>query len=147
MAKTWIIVAENSRARVFETDRKNPQLREIRGFAHPEARLHEQELTSDLPGRTFDSAGQGRHAMEQDVSPKRHEAMQFAKQLAEYLIERRRHNDFDHLGLVAAPAMLGMLREKLDDETRKRVRFEIDKNLTRLPVQEIRAHLPTPLPH
>jgi protein required for attachment to host cells len=43
---------------------------------------------------------------------------------------------------VAAPAFLGILRERLDASTRERVMLEVDKNLVQHGPAEIRAHLP-----
>jgi len=58
----WFIVANSTRARVIAITGRQGQPTEIAAWVHPESRLHEQELTSDLPGRSFDSHGQGRHA-------------------------------------------------------------------------------------
>ncbi len=85
MTKTWVLVADNSRARIFLAETRNGPLLEIEALAHPESRLHAQELTSDLPGRAFDSGGQGRHAMELEVEPKQHEVHAFAKQISDRL--------------------------------------------------------------
>ena len=143
---TWVIVAESSRARVFETAKSRQDLNEIESFSHPESRLHDRDLTSDLPGRAFDSHGQNRHAMEQPVDPKEKEVVNFARQLSHYLETARSNNEFQHLGLVAPPEMLGILRETLSPETSKLLAFEVSKNLVKLPQKEISSHLPEHFP-
>lgn len=45
-------------------------MEELEGLKHPASRAHERDLISDRPGRSFDSFGSGRHAMEEEVSLK-----------------------------------------------------------------------------
>lgn len=141
MNVTWIIVADGSRARIFEAVRAGADMHERETLAHPASRLHEQELTSDLPGRAFDSSGEGRHAMGSKVEPKKHEVEEFAKQIAGHLDKARTENRLDNIVVIAAPAMLGMLRSALSAETKKLVATEIDKDLTQHSVADIQAHL------
>ncbi len=142
MEKMWVLVAESSRARLFETDRAHGPLRELEDFVHPAARQHERELNTDLPGRTFDSAGQGRHAMEEPTRPKVSEAEEFARQLAARLEDARTEHCYARLGLIAAPAFLGLLRQHLSAETQKLVSFTLDKNLAHMETDQIGAHIP-----
>jgi protein required for attachment to host cells len=142
MEKAWILVADSARARIFAAAKPMAPLEEVEDMAHPEARRHEQELTTDVPGRAFDSAGSGRHAMGGDEPAKRHEIETFARQVAERLSRAASGNEFQHLLLVAPPAFLGVLRDAVDDGTRERVRFELDKNLVWHDAAQIRAHLP-----
>ena len=69
MKSTWIVVAESARARIFTMSGIGGKLQEITDLSHPESRLHDTELSSDLPGRTFDIQGQGRHGMEPATDP------------------------------------------------------------------------------
>ena len=141
MNSTWIIVADGSRARFFETSSTSSDIFETETLTHPESRLHEQDLTSDLPGRAYDSSGEGRHAMGSSVEPKKHEVEEFARQVASHLDKARTDNRFNHLILIAAPAMLGELRNTLSAETKKLVGTEIDKDLTQHSVEDIQQHL------
>ena len=142
MSGIWIAVADAARARVLKADSPTGELQEIESYAHPEGRLHERDLTSDRPGRSFDSAGQGRHAMEEPQRPKEHEADTFARQLAQRLEQARTEHRYDHLILIAAPAFLGRLRQHLSAETAACVTLELDKDLTRTDVTALRKHLP-----
>lgn len=146
MGNICVVVADASRARIFVTDQQIRMLSEMETFTHPESRSHEQELTSDLPGRSFDSSGKGRHAMGQEVEPKKQEAITFAKYIANYLDLRRKEAKYTGLIIIAAPAMLGMLRENLNVATKKLVLDEIDKDLTQHSVEDIKQHLPAHLP-
>lgn len=141
MSATWIIVADASRARIFEQAGDSRDIHERETLTHPESRLHETELTSDLPGRAFDSTGSGRHAMGGKHDPKQNEAIEFARQLAEHIERARSEKRFGHLNIIAAPTMLGDLRDALSDESRKLVTTEIDKDLTQHSIEDIQQHL------
>jgi len=146
MSHSWIIVADASRARIFSSTGNLSGFQELQTLTHPASRLHEQELTSDLPGRAFDSHGQDRHAMGQAVSPKKEETIRFAKQITSLLDDARKKNSFEHLILIAPPERLGLLREKLSVALRKRVSEEIHNNLTQHTLDDIKKHLPQFLP-
>lgn len=142
MKSIMIVVADSSRARVFTTDSSNSPLHEIETMAHPEGRMHEQDMVSDLPGKGSGQAGAGSHAYQEIVEPKAHEAMVFAKRVAEYLDARRKTGGLARLFIVAAPAFLGDLRNQMSEETSKLVVFDLAKNLTQHSVEDIRSHLP-----
>ncbi|MFZ5557246.1 MAG: host attachment protein [Pseudomonadota bacterium] len=142
MSELWIVVAESSRARIFAADAPAGQLREIETLAHPESRLAERELSSDLPGVTFDSGGPGRHVKEQQTGPKAQTVVRFAEQVAARIESGRTGGEFRRLMIVAAPEFLGLLREKLSAPTRALVDTEIAKNLAQMSADEIRDHLP-----
>ena len=57
MKRTWVLVADSCRARIFSADKSNGPISEIETLAHPEARLHERDITSDVPGHSFSSHG------------------------------------------------------------------------------------------
>ena len=141
MNPTWIIVADGSRARLFESSGSSSDIHETENLTHPESRLHEQTLTSDLPGRAFDSTGEGRHAMGSKAEPKKHEIEEFARQIASHLDKARSDNKFKQLIVIAAPSILGELRNTLSAETKKLIRTEIDKDLTQHSIDDIQKHL------
>lgn len=142
MSKTWILVADSSRARIFSSESADGGLIELMDLSHNESRLHEQELTSDLPGRTYDSAGQGRHAMGTRVGVKEQEALVFAKEIADQLDKGREAKQFNHLVIAAPPHFLGLLRDKISARVRNLVTHELDRDLVQLTAEQLRAHLP-----
>lgn len=146
MKLTWLIIADNSRVRIFSTDSRTGPIEEIKSIIHPEARLHEYELTSDLPGRGAGKDGVGRHAYQDEISPKDQENINFAREIANGLDAARKDNKFKQLILVAAPGFLGNIRNQLNTQTLKLSCFELAKNLSHLSATEIRKHLPERLP-
>lgn len=136
MDNLWILVADSAHGRMFSTP-DSRMLAEVADYAHPEARQHERDLTSDQRGRSFDSAGQGRHAMEPQQSAHEHEADVFAGELADALEKGRNEHRFDSLVLVAPPEFLGRIRSRLSKPTAQTVVAEIDKNLVHLEPAEL----------
>ncbi len=145
MKLTWILVADSSRARIFTADTPSSPLEEIEDFSHIEGRLRDSDITSDLPGRIKSTAGGG-HAFEQPTDPKQHEADNFAHLVTQFLQDAHNANRFDHLLIVAAPSFLGLLRNQLPEQIKQLIRFELDKDLTKLSAANIRQHLPQFLP-
>ena len=141
MCASLVIVSESSRARIFEVANPNTPLSEIRDMVHPESRAHAHELTSDLPGRSFDSHGQGRHAMETSVDIKEQESIQFAEQLADFINTECGEKRLDRLYIAAPPHFLGLLRKKLGNEAKHHIAKQISKNLVTMDEVEIRKHL------
>ena len=141
MAHTWILVADASSARNFTSDTHFKELYETQTLDHANSRLHDQDLTTDLPGRSFNSTGSMRHAMEQNTDPKKHEAMAFARELADHFEHLRTENAIDKIVIIASPNMLGYLRNELSKDTSKLVSNEIDKDLTQHSLEDIRQHL------
>lgn len=141
-SKLWLVVADEARAALYAADRPSGPLTELRDVVGPENRRLNQDLVTDQPGRAFDSGGQGRHALEPRTEASEVEAQRFAKWLAATLDQARHENRFEMLGLVAPPAFLGLLRQRLPDETARRVVLEVDKDLTREDAEGVRGHLP-----
>ncbi|MDH3588566.1 MAG: host attachment protein [Gammaproteobacteria bacterium] len=142
MNRTWVVVAESSRARIFSTTGPRAGLDEIEGLAQPEARLKESDLVSDSHGRSFDSGGTGRHAMGREVDQKHHEAMSFARTICEHLERDRTRGNYEKLILIAPPAFLGLLRKSMHQSCADRVVATINKNLVQHDAAQIRDHLP-----
>ena len=141
MKSTWIIVAESARARIFTVSEIGGKFQEVADLSHPESRLHDRELSSDLPGRTFDSHGDGRHAMEQATGPQEQEAQAFATEITRQIDRGQREGNFDSLVLVAPPKFLGRLRSELSKSARNALIGELDKNLVETDTKTIERHV------
>jgi protein required for attachment to host cells len=138
MQKTWIVVADRARGRIFTVATPKGPLTEIEDLVHPESRAHERDLTTDRPGR-----GPGSHrSMGNANTAREHAAQDFARELAARLEAGRNRGDFARLVLMAAPDFLGLLRKSLSAPLAKLVYLEVTKSLTQTPPAEIRSHLP-----
>lgn len=138
----WVLAANSSKAFIYQAKTPAAPLEEAHVFEHEPARKHTRELTSDLPGRAFDSSGEGRHIMEQPVDPKREEAIRFAKKLADFLNKSLQEQSYSMLLIAAAPAFLGLLRSHFSTPLQKAVELELNKDLTDMPAARIREKFP-----
>ena len=138
---TWVLVADNSRARFFAADKASSPLQEVRDLLYPEARLHEGDLVTDKPGRDR-NPGTGAHGVGSDASHKQDGADRFALEVCNELESARNDGAFRKLYIVAAPQFLGLLRKHQSSPLRQMVAAELDKNLTTQDCDAIRKHLP-----
>lgn len=141
MERTWILVADAARARLFTVERPRGPLTELNDFVNPMERLHEGEMHSDDRGR-ISAPGGSRHAFGDDKDPKAEYARRFARELADHLKDRHSQGEFKRLYLVADPKFLGELRDHIDGPTERCVVSAIDKDISRLDPGDIRRHLP-----
>ena len=138
---TWILVAESSRAKLYELEEHSVPLVEVEDIINPLGRMHEGDLISDSPGSDGGSVGQGRRVLDNETSARDHEDRNFAKLLADRVEVSHRDGSFRKLVLIAPPAFLGLLREELSKNVMGAVTRQVDKNLVQHAESEIRAHL------
>lgn len=142
--RSWVLVADSSRAILYEAPTKAAPLQQREVLVHPEGRLHNGDLVSDAPGRdTGGAPGLGPRVMDDQVSPKTQESLVFANALVEKLEKGRNANAFDALILVAPPRFLGILRDNLTHELNQMVVETVAKDLVRETPEKIRNHLQT----
>ena len=139
--QTWVVVADGSRARIFARAGRVAELTEIENLVHPESRSPGHALTSDRPGRTFNSRGRTRHAMQPKHSAHEIALQDFAQDLARRLERGRKNGDFQQLILVAGPRCIGRLHQHLSPATAALVKREVHRNLVRRSETTLRAHL------
>jgi protein required for attachment to host cells len=138
---TWVLVADNSRARFFAAEKSASPLQEVRDLLYPEARLREGDLVSDKPGRDR-NPHTGAHGVGNDASHKQDGADRFALEVCSELESARNGGAFRKLYVVAAPQFLGLLRKHQSSSLKQMVAGEVDKNLTTKDTAAIRKHLP-----
>lgn len=139
---TWVLVADNSRARLFSAEKPASPLVEFRDFTSPEGRLHEGDLVTDKRGRDQNPASGVLHGLDPATTRKQDTADRFALQVCEELEMARSRAELTKLYIVAAPAFLGLLRRNQPPKLRQTIAGEIDKNLTTQDPKMIRKHLP-----
>lgn len=137
--RIWVLVADGARARVLRdvlSEGTKPGEHDDLVFQAERRQL--RDIMADKPGRSFASVGTRRSAMEYHSEPVREEDRAFAATLADTLHSHHLAKDFDQLVVVAAPQMLGDLRQAFPESLRKVIAAEIAKDLTRLPASELR---------
>lgn len=133
---TWVLVADGEKALFLRnlTDAEDPNL-EVVGKEEQE-NPKDIDQGTDRPGRMQDTGVQQRSAME-ETDWHRLAKDRFADDLAELLYEMAHKHRFERIVLVAAPRVLGEIREKMHKEVADRVVGEVAKTLTNHPVREI----------
>lgn len=135
--KTWVVLADGAQARVLLNEGPNKGLREVMKAESETARLAGRDLMADGRGRVFDSAGQGRHAMEPKTDAKAVEEEKFLRDVVRILERGARDGDYDRLVLCAAPRALGELRGLLPKSVQDKITAELPKDLTNTPIQDL----------
>ena len=137
----WIVVADRARARVFAGEW--PELedfREIEGFVHPEGAAHPRDVETDSPGRFYESQGP-KHAAEPQTDFKHRTAVEFAREIVRELQRGKDENTFGRLIIIAPALFLGVLREQLPDPLSRLIVADLDKDLTHLDANAVRAEI------
>lgn len=143
MAKTWILVAHQAGARIFENEGPGKGLALVAEIDHPEGRERDRNLDADRPGRSFrkHSADPRRAAMSRSQTPHDRAVSDFARTLSERLQQARMDNRYARLVLVAPPRFLGLLRASLDDPTAQLVVGSLDKDLATTKETDLVEHI------
>lgn len=145
MAKVYIVVAESSRAKIYQSNLHLEDMIEVDDLTHPESRQHERDLTSDLPGRGASSGAGSHHGIDDKTHAKQEEFASFAKYIDDYLARALEQNKFEKLAIIAAPALLGAIRKKIQPNVADKIIYELDKNLLHCDARQLRDHLPDKL--
>jgi protein required for attachment to host cells len=113
----------------------------VQTLANTVGTAHARDLTSDAPGRVHDRLGSARHSMEPDTGVKEEQRRRFVKEIVQRLETGRLKSEFDQLVLLAAPAVLGVVRKTLPGELQKTVIREIPKDVIGQGVDSIEQQL------
>jgi len=124
----WVLVADGEKALFLRNngDVGLPALNVVGGVQERNPPTREQG--SDRPGR-MDGAQTPRSSVE-DTDWHRISKERFADEIAGQLYAMAHRNEFEHIVLVAPPAVMGDLRKKLHKEVDARVVAEVPKTLT-----------------
>jgi protein required for attachment to host cells len=136
----FVFVGDGKKALVFrnEGDAQFLNLKTERVFTDSNPATHEQG--TDRPGRAFSSVGGVRSSVGQTDWHKLEEH-RFAGEVAAILERIVRERGVEALVVVAPPRALADLRKAFHADVKKKIVAEIDKDLTKHPVDQIEKHL------
>jgi protein required for attachment to host cells len=138
--KTWILIADAAHARVLETYGPGKPLIAVPDFEMRADLPRSHDLGTERPGRTHESAGTARHAIEPRTNPHKQLEHDFTVLVAQRLNAAAAAKSFDRLVIAAPPAMLGDLRHALHKQTLDRVAAEVPKDLVKIADLDLRSH-------
>ena len=139
--RTWIIIADGGHVTGMESRAGGGRLLDVPDLNFAVELPATHKLVSDRAGRSFDSRGRARHAMEARTDPHRKLKRDFANAIAKALNAGLLEGRYEHLVLVAPPATLGDLRAALAAPTRRRIRVELPSDLVKMSPQKLRRHV------
>jgi len=136
----FVFVGDGTKALVLrnEGDAQILNLKAERVFSDANPPTHEQG--TDRPGRAFSSVGGGRYSAGQTDWHKLEEH-RFAGEVAAMLEQIVRERRVEALVVVAPPRALADLRKAFHPDVKKKIIAEIDKDLTKHPIDQIEKHL------
>ncbi len=136
--KTWFLVTDGAKARIVRDLKIRPGTGErLEDLVLEVQHNRRQEIMADRPGRSFSSHDARRSAMEYRSDPVREQQQGFAAKLIEDLEGHRKGEAFDRLVIIAAPRMLGLLREAMPGSLKSVVVGEFAKDLANLPENKL----------
>ncbi|HTK85830.1 MAG TPA: host attachment protein [Patescibacteria group bacterium] len=131
----WVLVTDHQHAHIYRKTAGGLEL-------IADARADGNTGTESFDGH-INQVSAGREKKDHDPRKRQNnrDDMEFAHSLANWLNLANDEHAFDRLVLVADQHTLGHLRSNLSRNVQDRVTAELGKDLTKLPVKEIRKHL------
>lgn len=159
MSRTWVVVADEARARflvvrdnhgayrgneVHPSSQPVPKgaLEEIVSLSNPAARQSDAELETDRPGSTADRKGDALHAYEPPDSVRDVEARRFAREVMTELDRALQQGRMERFYLMAAPDFLGLLRGEMGKRLQAALVADQARDFSARSPEAIRAALP-----
>ena len=142
MTMQWVVVADRSRARIFQTDAGLDQLKEVEDLLNPEGRADDADLRHDAKGRFYGKGERHQaHTAEPHTSRQAIDEDRFSREVTELLQRACEADLYDSLVMVAPPEFLGMLRRRLSSEVEQKITQQLDAGLSNWQTLQIRDYL------
>lgn len=142
MTTQWVVIADKSRARIFQTKGQMDELIEIDDLLNPEGRQDEADLRQDAKGRFYGKGEREQaHTAEPNVTQEEHRADRFSREVMAYLDHANHEQRFGSLIMIAPPEFLGLLRRQLSKNIESKLRQQMSTDIANLPEPQIRNYL------
>lgn len=138
---TWIVVADHQRARVLMNGGPGRRLQPVDAMDLETHLKAGRDIVADRPGRSFESKGNMRHALQRRVDPHRQAAERFVERVVKALTAASEKGDYDRLVLIAPPRALGEFRKLLPTSVKGKLIGEVGEDLTKAPTKALSRHV------
>lgn len=135
--EVFVVVADASGARFFKTHDRGAHIEPAGDTVHAPPNPKSSDQMTDRLGRSQSSTTPSRAAIAPKTDPHRAGEDAFAKALAKHLDTVNAHE----LLIFAAPAFLGALRKELSKPVAAKIAHEIDRDLYKAPIEDVRTHV------
>ena len=143
--RTWILIADGSRARVLERTSAALPFSAVADLEFSTELPRTHDTGDERPGRAHESHGATRHAYEPRSDAHDTLKHKFIAATLDALAQRHAKSRVDRLAIVAPPELLGVIRQTLPEMLQKILVGDLAKDLTKIPDHEIARHLPEDL--
>ncbi len=137
MDRTWIVVANASRARLCEYDPRDGSLTELEDFVHAPGRQKGSALATDRPGHTEKGQASVRTSFEAHTEVHHKEREHFARELAQKLNDAVVDRRCPAVALIASNPFLGELKAQLGTAATKALVATEPTDLTQCDLREL----------
>jgi len=141
--RNWILVANSARAIIIDDKGAEAPLTVLQVLRHPDGRKNAAELVTDQPGRGQSSSGRSA-PLAPRTDPHRGSQAQFAAEIAKALDDSLGAKQFSGLIVAASSPFYGVLLEHLSPQVRKAIIRKIERDLSDLPLFQLRDKLLAP---
>lgn len=147
MKKNWYVVANRKAARIYikdESKENSKPLRLVKTIKNPLGELKRKDLFKTQAGKSIRSVGRigAIHFAEvKRNDPIDEVAIQFAKQITDYLRKQQTKDAFGNLTVVAEPKFLGKIRTSMHPILKDSVQKWIRKDLMNTPQDKLPVFL------
>lgn len=143
-AKTWILVADECRGRVYQSEGPGTGIRPALNhdiYGCDDEGAAKVNGNGSGRGRAFDRESFAQRLLGFDADRGSNVSGSFTRAVARFLERSMKEEAFDRLVIVAPPQVLGALRGALSSSVRARVASEVSKNLINCSSYELPKHL------
>lgn len=133
---TWILLADRRIAHIAENRGPGTGLVKLDNRT---MRAQKELEYADQQGRGINGVGTAQHKIDKHTEAS-HSEEAFAKQVVTNLEADMRLGKFHRLIVCAGPATLGLFRRYISDSLSSRIKYEMPKNLTKIPVKDLDYH-------
>ena len=148
MDTTWIVSADEGRARIFSESNPSEAWQEVDDMVNSAARMTAAEQYTDrldtkAAGKSIHNTGGAlpNSQYEPQQTPDERAAESFARDICAFLLQAQQAGRFQKLALVAAPKFLGELRKHLGPQLQPLVTLEINKDYSHSSGQQLRDQI------
>ncbi len=143
MDRTWIVVANASRARLCEYDPRDGSLVELEDFVHAAGRQKGSDLATDRPGHAEKGQASVRTSFEAHTDVHQKEREHFARELAGHLDDAVAQRRCPAVALIASNPFLGELKARLGDAATKALVATEPADLTHYDMRQLTQRVGT----
>jgi protein required for attachment to host cells len=131
-----VVNANTNDCKIYQYEKHPAQLVLIKEISHPECKLKSGDLTADREGH-YKANQSARGAYSPSTTAKEVEIINFSKEIAQDLNQRRNQNELENLILIATPHMYGLLLQHLNKHVISLVINHIQKDLLHMKDHEL----------